>query len=519
MMLGLALTTLIANAAAPTASASNDAPLRFAVVVGYAGNGSEGRAVLSYADDDAARAYVAELPESERAWLLTTFDAESARLFPDLTQVAQPPTKEELSHALGEAFWSIRNAKEAGKRTEFVFYFAGHGDVSPSGEGYVELADGPFTRSELAAQIVRGSPADVNHVIIDACASYFMVKSRGADDAATKPVPLTPELLTVVKPDVADDEAAWARTGTLVSTSDAASVHESAELGGGVFSYLLRSALAGGADVNGDGRVEYGEAAAFIASASAQIPDPRARLRVHATAPTQRPHAALADLSRGDRRFLAVDVPSVDHVRILDEHGLPYAEVHKGRGDKILIALAGSPFFTVQLADKEATLVPRTAGAYALSSLRFEPSPKPRGGFEQGPFGSLFSTSFDRSYVDGYLASDALPMPLARDNTSPFVVAFAPAGEPPFRWPFGAIAIGSFATAGVLAIVGGTSAVLNLTAYNQLQQGFRTSATVDPNAAFQVDAWRATSTIATAGAVVTALAGAGFWALSSTEEP
>jgi hypothetical protein len=516
MMLGLALTTLIANAGTQIAAAS-DAPLRFAIVVGYAGNGAEGRAILSYADDDAARAYVAELPESERAWLLTTFDADSARLFPDLTQLAQPPTKEELSHALGEAFWSIRNAKEAGQRTELVFYFAGHGDVSPSGEGYVELADGPFTRSELAAQIVRGSPADVNHVIIDACASYFMVNSRGANDAATKPVPLTPELLNVVKPDVVEDEAAWARTGTLVSTSDAASVHESAELGGGVFSYLLRSALAGGADVNGDGRVEYGEAAAFIASASAQIPDPRARLRVHASAPTQRPHAALADLSRGDRRFLAVDVPSVDHVRILDEHGLPYAEVHKARGDKILIALAGSPFFTVQLADKEATLVPRTAGAYALSSLRFEPSPKPRGVVDGGAFAALFTNKFDRSYVDGYLASDPLPAPLAR-NGDAFTVAFAPAGTPAFRWPFGAMAVGSFATAGALAVVGGVSAVLNLTAYNQLQQGFRTSATVDSSAAFQVDAWRATSTIATAGAVVTALAGAGFWALSSSEE-
>src|SRR5207244_474936 len=98
-------------------------------------------------------------------------------------------------------------------------------------------------------------------------------------------------------------------------------VHESSELEGGVFSFLLRSALAGAADENGDGRVEYVEAAAFITAASATLDDPRARLAVHAEAPLQRPHVALADLARsGATKFLTVDGQAPVHVRVVDAH-------------------------------------------------------------------------------------------------------------------------------------------------------------------------------------------------------
>ncbi len=516
--LGLTLGLLAVMSSPPTLSATSptDAPVRLSVIIGYDGPEGGERPVLSYADDDAARTYLAALQESDRAWLLTTFDADSTRIFPALTAVARPPTKEALAHVLGEAFWRIRALKDEGRATELVFSFAGHGDVSPAGEGFLVLADGTLSRSELAAQVVRGSPADVNHIWIDACASYFMVSARGGD-VTTASVPLTPALLDLVKPTPSADAAAWARTGVLVSTSDSSAVHESGELGAGVFSYLMRSALSGAADVDADGRIEYAEAAAFIAAASSAIGDPRARLKVHAAPPAQRPHAPLGDLSRGSsRRFLSVDVASADRVRILDEHGLPYADVHRGADKKrVLLALQGSAFYVVQVGDREATLVPRSAGAYALSSLRFAKSPRRRGA-SADTFASLFERPYDRAFFDGWLSSSSQSPPLTGPN---FDAPWASGASPETPIPWGGMAVGAFSGAGVLAVASVTSAAMNLVAFNALQQRFADTATLDPELSLQVEAWRTSATVTGALAVGAGLAGAGLlWASTLDED-
>lgn len=507
----IALAALVIAAAAPLADDAEAAPARLSVIIGYDGEEGGERTKLAYADDDAARVYLASLQESDQAWLLTTFDRDSARLFPELTETARAPTRVELAHVLGEAFWRLRALHDAGRRTELVFYFAGHGDVSASGEGFLVFKDGALTRTELATQVVRGSPADVNHVLIDACASYFMV-ARG--DATATAVPLTPALLDVMKPQSKGNDDAWARTGTLVSTSDSSAVHETSELGSGVFSYLLRSALAGAGDIDGDGRVEYAEAAAFIAAASAAIDDPRARLAVHSRAPAQRPHAALGDLRRGkERRFLSIEAGAggESSVRVLDEHGVPYAEVRPGAG--VRLALHGSAFFVVQVGKREATLVPRRAGAYALSSLHFEDSPQSRG--RSGAFASLFARPFDASFFEGWLAVSSLPKPL----TGPaWMVAYADGAEPPLRLPLAGMAVGAFSVAAALAVASGTSAVMNLVAFQDLQRNFDETATVDAEGALAVEAWRTSATLTGALAVGAAVSGAGLWWASTLDD-
>ncbi len=504
-MIAALLTLLLTTA--PTA------PARLSVVVGYDGDGSGSRSVLAYADDDAARLYLAALQDSERAWLLTTFDDDSTRIFPELTRTARAPTKAELGRVLGEVFWQLRALHDEGRHTELVFSFAGHGDVSAAGEGFLVFADGVLTRGELSAQIVRGSPADVNHIFIDACASWFMVNARG--EATAPAVPLSAALLDLVTPHVADDAAAWARTGTLVSTSSAVAVHESSALGSGVFSYLLRSALAGPGDSDGDGDVEYSEAAAFIAAASAGIDDPRARLQVFARAPLQRPHIALSDLRVGEgRRFLNVDVVAVQRVRVLDQHGLPYAELHRsGSGLPVIVALNGSAFYVVQVGNREATLVPRAAGAYALSALRFEDSPRSRGA--DGAFAGLFQTPFDASFLQGWLATSSSSIPLAGE---PFSVAWAAAGTPPVQVPWQAVTTGTFVGAATLTTVSAASAVMNLITFGDLQRSFARTATIDPELALRVEAWRTTATLTGAAAVGAVVVGAGSWWLAQQQE-
>ena len=83
------------------------APARLTIVVGYDGEAGGTRPVLAWADDDAARLYLAALQDSERAWLLTTFDDDSARVFPELTRTARAPTKAELDDALAVVAYRV----------------------------------------------------------------------------------------------------------------------------------------------------------------------------------------------------------------------------------------------------------------------------------------------------------------------------------------------------------------------------------------------------------------------------
>ncbi len=497
----------LASAAAPQPSM---APARFAIIIGYNGGAPDERPALSYADDDAARMFGILAPGVRKAWLLSTFDKESARVHVDLVEVARPPTKTSLAQVLGEVSWAIRQQTKAGVPTELFFYFAGHGDVTDAGEGFVVLQDGSFTRSDLETQVIEASPADVNHVVIDACASYFMVSSRGDSSSA---VALSPELLDVVAPSSSTSAAARAKTGVFVSTSSAAEVHESASLGSGVFSYLFRSALVGAGDADGDGRIEYSEAAAFVAAASDTVDDPRARLRVHAVAPLQRPHAPLQDLARsGATRFLVVDSDDATHLRVLDAHGTPYVELFKERGATTTIALVGAPFFVVQRGAREAVLVPRRAGAYALSALAFEDAPRARGE-ARGPFARLFAAPFGLGFLRGYLPASGLPPPVMG---APLVVPWAQGAQPPFRFPWTATALGALAGAGVFGAAASVAVVGNLAAFSTLERTFDETGRIDPAASFEVEAWRTAATGLTVGAVGLGVAAAALWFAGTT---
>ena len=501
----------------PTTSAAGVS--RVVIVVGYNGGTPDPRPALSYADDDAARLFLQLAPTATRAWLLTTFDKDSARIHPDLIDVARAPTREALAGALGEAFWQVRRDQARGQETELVFAFAGHGDVDDGGRGFVVFADGAFTRDDLTEQVIKASPADINHIIVDACSSYFFVKSRGKGD--TDGVPLSPKLLDVLQPSGTGELSAAlrAKTGVLVSTSSAREVHESAALSAGVFSYLLRSALTGGADVDGNGRIEYGETAAFLASASIGLDDPRARLNVHAEAPLQRPHSALVDLqTSGATAFLSVNERRPVHLRVLDPRGTPYAEVNATGDAPVYIALVGQPFFLVQRGDEEAVLVPRSAGAYALSALTFHDSPgaTARGSASAGPWDKLFGHTFDRGFADGFISSSGLPDPAGGGLFAP---PWAAAGAPATTIPvglIGGITMGSAVVVGAGAI-GAT--VMNQVAFSTLEQTFQQTGQLDQAQSLEVESWRTTATSLTVAATALGLVGGGLllWSLSLPE--
>lgn len=517
----------------PTRAGDHADIARALVVIGYNGGTEQGsqtpeqarlapeRTPLSFADDDAARLYLQLAPSASKAWLLTTFDKESAKIFPELSEVARSPTRRDLAKALGEVFWHLRQESAAGLETELVFAFAGHGDVDDGGEGYVVLADGRFSRRDLRTQVLEASPADLNHIIVDACSSYYFVKARGPNSEASSPdagVPLTPELLNVLQKSKTGDLPAdlQARTGLLVSTSTAAAVHESESLSAGVFSYLLRSALAGAGDTNGDGAIEYGEVAAFIAAASRSIQDPRAKLNVHAEPPMQRPHARLRELgSKEEMRFLAVEAGSPTHLRVLDPRGIPYAEVHSSGEQPVYVALVGQPFFWVQKSEKEAVLLPRDAGAYALSSLQFSEIPRARSAPVLGAFSGLFAQPFGNDFGEGYWTSHSLVRPHAGTVFQPqWAIQGTPQKPFPFKWVGGAVG-GTALTVGAaaaLAVVG------NQMAFASLETEFRQTGQLDPQLALEVEQWRIWASGLTLGAGVLGAIGGGLWVWSLAQE-
>jgi hypothetical protein len=499
-----------AQSGTPLESGSR-APARFVVIIGYDGGAPDPHPPLRYADDDAARLFLMMAPSSERAFLLSTFDAESAKRYPELTSVAREPTREQLAQVLGEVQWLVRAKKKEGRRTELFFAFAGHGDVNDAGEGFIVLADGPFTRTDLETQVIEPSPADTNHVVIDACSSYFMVP-RGGNESGAKA--LTPAMLNALHGTSSLSAEAKARTGILVSTSGASEVHESSELEGGVFSFLLRSALAGAADENGDGRIEYVEAAAYISAASAGLDDPRARLTVHAEPPLQRPHVPLADISRsGATKFLKVDSGAAVHVRVIDSRGVPYAELHAAQGHApVVLALPSSdPFFVVQNGAKEALLVPRAAGAYALSSLSFEDSPSPRQASEH--LRGLFDQPYGPDVMRGFVGASEMPAPLADGKFDP---PWAVTGTPPTHIPLATVGVITLGAAALVGLGAGAAVVGNELAFGQLQSSFTKTGVLDPNQSLAVEGWRTTATALTLGAFALGLAGGGLWAWSTT---
>ena len=422
-------------------------------------------------------------------------------------EVARAPTAEELARTLGEAFWQMRKDKESGAVTELVLYFAGHGDITEGGEGFVVLADENLTRSMLESEVLVPSPATTNHLLIDACASAFMLP-RGGKPGAPAGEAVNPALFLKRSPAA---EEAWSRTGAIVATSDAGAVHESTEVSGGLFSFALRSALVGAGDVNGDGRVEYGEAAAFIAAQSAQAKDARARLSVTARAPAQSPHAALADLSRtGATHFLVVDQPRAASLRVLDDHGSPYADVHReAQAPPAVLALMGSAYYVVENGDQEAVLVPRRNGAYALSSLSFKKAPRARasaGGVADltGPKALAFGPQFMEGYL---LGADELVGPLP---ATPMTVSYAVDGAPELKIPWWTLAGTAGTASAILAAAAVASAVGNSLSLSDLDREFQRTGTLDPALSLQTDTWLAASLSLGVGAVATGVVAGGL---------
>jgi hypothetical protein len=356
---------------------------------------------LRYADDDAAAFYELLAETASSGHLLTVMDAQTQALYPKLAAEARPPTLEALRGAVAALGRSVEEARGRGDSNVVYIFFSGHGSIIDGKGPALALLDGGISHQFLYDEILSKLPAEYVHVFVDACHAEAVVRPRDAQAVA---VPVKE----------GDAEAFLARStlarfphvGAVVAASSDAQAHEWDQLGHGVFTHELLSALRGAADVNRDGRIEYSEIYAFLAAANRGVQDVRARLSVVARPPEVDRHIAVLDLTRfpTSKSARLRGVPArAGLVQVEDGGGRRLASL-RGEIDFVadLIVPAGTTY--VRAGEKEARLETRPGEAVSFDSLNFrDPRARARGALEDAVSRGLFASEFGRGYYRGFI--------------------------------------------------------------------------------------------------------------------
>lgn len=404
----------IAFAATVFASAAHAATKAYVVVIANNRSLDPGVPALRYADDDGARTFELMSMFADRAALFAVLDNETARLHPEAAHVAEVPEKKLILERLDQFNREMEGDLARGDEPELFFIYAGHGDVAADGQGYLNLHDSKLERRELYRTIVGPSRARFVHVIIDACKSYFMVKSRGKGSWQDDRVPAAEDKSgAALEAFLAEEELdRHPRAGVIVATSGAAETHEWSRYRAGILSHELRSALTGAADVNSDGRIEYSEVRAFIASANARLKNPEARLDVFARAPSIDRHRPLVDLRRVasvDRpaRFLRFSSTLPGRFHIEDERGVRWADFHKDATIAFDVIAPATRTLHVRRDDMlEVDLTPGGARAVDLARRSWRGvAIAARGALDESFRVDLYRQAYGRGFYDGYVST------------------------------------------------------------------------------------------------------------------
>lgn len=411
LALGLTLGVASESSAAPAGASlplSMRMPTqRFALVIGSNATLDDSADPLRFADDDAASMSELLAEVGYDVALVTTLDSQTQALHPALVRTAFDPSPEGLDAAWKE----LREKMEAANgEVELLIYYSGHGDVGPDGQGYLTLLGGKLTRNKLFAEILQTSPADHNHVLIDACRSEQFVLSRGRkrwkDDRASED-----GTADVGRYLGKNHLGGHPDTGVIVAHSADQQTHEWERYRGGIFTHQLLSGLRGGADLNGDGAVEYSELGAFVAAANSGVKDPRARLEVTVRPPAQdERQPVLRHDSIASQRVLYF--PEGEDQRLYtveDTRGVRLADLRRAGDQPGYLRLPdGDIFISRRTADgsgdaQEATIPADVRGVTELPELSFTRTKRAaRGALDQAFRAGLFATPYGPGYYAGY---------------------------------------------------------------------------------------------------------------------
>lgn len=302
---------------------ANEGVARFAIVIGNNRADHESNPTLRYADDDAIATFELLEEAGVTARLLARFDADTKAQNPELRPHAAP-TLADLVATVKALNQLMRSHNARGQETELLLFYSGHGGVA-HGEGYVVLEGDRLTRTFLFEKILRRSGATRNHVVIDACKSFYLAFRRGPGGERQ---PYGRAFGRESLP------SALSNTGFILSTSSDRDSHEWERFQAGVFSHEVRSGLRGAADVNRDGVVSYAELGAFLTVANEAITNPRFRpdfiVRPPGAPPGQLDRGLLA--WNRERISLEVDSSEQGHLYVEDARGDRIADIHVAGG-------------------------------------------------------------------------------------------------------------------------------------------------------------------------------------------
>ncbi|MBN8230954.1 caspase family protein [Corallococcus macrosporus] len=391
--------------AAPEAFADT---VRRALVIAHNGSDDPALAPLRYADDDGVLWAETLKRLGVETTLLVDPDEATRKGGSLVLKSARAPTRAAVEQAVKHLQAAALADHAAGRQTDVLIVYVGHGNTDDAGRAYFTLADARLDRTSLYSELVDPLGADYVHVIADACRASGVVGSRGGTPDAA----VLAELRGVL---AREQLASRPHVGALFAESEDGETHEWSRIRAGVFSHVARSGLLGGADINGDGQVEYSELAAFVAASLHGVKGMPARLSVNAFAPTAEPRRPLVGP--------APEGPSVTfpagfeyaRLSVEDADGQRLVDVRRSQQQWTQILLPPRDVYWVRAPNAEArvTLAQLSSGTVELRPRELQE----RGPAEEALRRGLFAVPLDRSFYDEYVAAVGL-VPV--DFSSPF---------------------------------------------------------------------------------------------------
>ena len=397
---------------------------------------------LRYADDDGLLWAKALQPWATRTVLLSALDDETqasrAHGSADGLRI-EHPDRASLQQALLRVKSGLADDRRRDKRTELFFIYVGHGSLDENGRGALHLADGLWRREEVFRDVIDGLSADVTHVILDACHAWSVVAGRGEDQAGQGRSDFAGELSQFLGGNDLDERPT---VGVLLASSDSRETHEWSRIRQGLFSHQLRSALSGAADVNGDGKLEYSEVAAFVDAANAGIAVQAARLATFAWPPRFDRRVAVLDLSAAgpSRRLMILDEALAGRFFIEDDAGQRLVALHKAAGTPLVLAVPAADKLFVRGTARE-RMVPPGRRPIRIRHLEAELSVATRGAVDSAFDQQLFAVPYGDAYYRGFLSGRAQLLPV--DDQAPRLQVAAEGDDLPVRVE-GGYAVGTF---------------------------------------------------------------------------
>jgi hypothetical protein len=390
---------VVSSAAAGTARAANAV---FSIAIGFNGVpvGDDGARPLHFADDDAASFHELARTMSERSYLLTVLDPDSLRRFPKLAAEALPPTLAELRRVVAELAAAV-DAARANQPTVLIFY-SGHGTIGGKEGAALTMLDGPLTRAVLYDEVLAPLHARFVHVFVDACHAEAVLRPRDRQAEVVAPAPLDTSVYLEKK-----TMARFPHVGAVVASTAGAQAHEWDGYGSGIFTHELLSALRGAADVDGNGRIEYSEVAAFITAANRAVVDPRARPQIVVRAPPLDPRTPIVDLAnlRGVA-FLRGRPVAFGAFSLEDARGNRLLDMHADRGSQVALAVPAGDTLYLRTERGESIIRLSPRQTLDFESLSFAPrETRSRGALDTALRRGLFATEFGPSYYRGFVDS------------------------------------------------------------------------------------------------------------------